>query len=214
MAEAQTTGPPQARDTNKAKRVDTLRDRMIDLAFEEIYANGFLGLRVDTLLAKAKATKGAFYHHFASKAELGYAVIDEILSELADHVWGDHLANYDDPVEGIEATVLYGMQRMGPRAMEFGCPFNNLSQEMSAVDDGFRDRLSALFVRMIGYIADALRRGQAGGFVRQDIDVQATAQFIFAALEGTLSLVKTMGPEASLDTAMAGLRSYLATLRP
>ncbi|MCB1517445.1 MAG: TetR/AcrR family transcriptional regulator [Hyphomicrobiaceae bacterium] len=193
---------------------EPLRDRMLDLAFREIYETGFCGLRVDTLIAKAGTTKGAFYHHFPSKSALGYAVVDEVLAGLADDVWGKHLASFADPIEGIEASALYAMQRLGPRCAELGCPFNNLAQEMSAIDNGFRERLGALFARIIANIAQALRRGQRDGHVRSNIDPDSTAHFTFSALEGTLGVVKTMGADASFDIGMQGLRQYLATLRP
>ena len=191
-----------------------LRSRLLDLAFQEIYQNGFLGLRVDRLIEKAGSTKGAFYHHFPSKNALGYAVVDEVLTDLADTVWGRHLAEFADPLEGIEASARFAMARLGPQCLQLGCPFNNLAQEMSAVDDGFRDRISQIFTGIVGNIADALRRGRAAGHVDPDIDIETTANFIFAALEGSLGLVKAMGAEKALDISMKGLHVYLESLRP
>lgn len=191
-----------------------LRDRLLDLAYLEIYENGFSGLRVDALIAKAGSTKGAFYHHFPSKMALGYAVVDELLAGLADRVWNQHLGSFDDPIVGIEESAKFAMMELGPRCNELGCPFNNLAQEMSAVDEGFRQRMSRIFATIIGHIAAALRRGQAEGFVRKDIDPDVTASFVFAALEGTMGVTKAMGTLEAFDTSMQGMVGYLATLRP
>lgn len=203
----------QTRETagNKAQ---PLRGRLLDLAFREIYENGYGGLRVDTLIDKAGSTKGAFYHHFASKTALGYAVVDEVLGAFADLVWTRHLAEFADPIEGIESSAQFAIAQLGPRCLELGCPFNNLAMEMSAVDEGFRQRIGALFALVIGNIAEALERGQRHGFVRADIDTATTANFIFAALEGSLSIIKAMGTETAFDISLRALRAYLETLRP
>lgn len=191
-----------------------LRARLLDLAYREIYANGFSGLRIDALITKAGSTKGAFYHHFPSKTALGYAVVDEVLAGFVDEIWDLHLSGFDDPIEGIEASARHAMLEVWPDATRLGCPFNNLAQEMSAIDTGFRDRLGTLFARIIGHIAEALRRGIADGHVRPDIDPQVTATFIFAALEGAIGLVKTVGSPEALDQSMRGIHAYLNGLRP
>lgn len=198
---------------NSRKKPPPLRERLLELAFEEMYESGFGGLRIDTLIEKAGSTKGAFYHHFPSKAALGYAVVDEILETLAEDIWGGYLQSFDDPAEGIEACARRMMQHLGPRCMKLGCPFNNLAQEMGAIDDGFRTRLGAIFTKIIGHIAEALRQGQDRGVIRADIDAGQTAHFIFAALEGSMGLFKTMGQGGDFDGSMRGVQDYLASLR-
>ena len=63
----------------KAKATESARSRILRAAFEEIYRHGYQGTRVDAILAETGLTKGAFYHHFSSKQDLGYAVVDEFL---------------------------------------------------------------------------------------------------------------------------------------
>lgn len=56
--------------------------------------------------------------------------------------------------------------------LEYGCSLNNLSQEMSPLDEGFRRRTGNLFKDWHDTIALALRRGQKLGLVRSDVDAQ------------------------------------------
>lgn len=192
---------------------DATRTRLLDVAFAEIHANGFQGLRVDTLLEKAALTKGAFYHHFPSKQALGLAVIDEVLAGMADLVWGGHLAQYDDPIEGIEASVAFALGMLGDRCTTLGCPINNLAQEMSGIDDAFRERLDRVFSGIIDNISGALRRGQSRGIVRSDVETDAAATFILASVEGSIGLAKSARSAAVLDTALREAKRYLASLR-
>lgn len=189
------------------------RTRLLDVAFAEIYEHGYQGLRVDTLLAKAGLTKGAFYHHFPSKSALGLAVVDELLAGLADLVWGQHLAQYDDPIEGIEACAQFALGLLGPRSTTLGCPINNLAQEMSGLDPAFQKRLAAVFEGIINNISAALARGKTHGLVRADVDCDAAATFILAAVEGSIGLAKGTRSEETLARSMEEARRYLASLR-
>lgn len=207
------TDHPSGVGTTDEKR-PALRARLLDLAYREIYENGFSGLRVDALIAKAGSTKGAFYHHFPSKTALGYAVVDEVLAGIADEIWNRHLNRFDDPIEGIEESARYAMMEVWPDCTELGCPFNNLAQEMSAIDTGFRERMGALFARIIENIAAALRRGVASGHVRADIDPQVTANFILAALEGSIGLMKAIGTPQTFDNSLLGIHGFLVSLHP
>lgn len=196
------------------RAADSARTRLLDVAFSEIYANGYQGLRIDTLLEKAELTKGAFYHHFASKQALGLAVIDEVLAAMADLIWGQHLKQYRDPVEGIEASISFATGMLGERCTTLGCPINNLAQEMSGIDDEFRQRLDRVFRGIIANIAAALRHGQARGLIRDDVDPEAAATFIFASVEGAIGLAKSARSTEVLDVAIAETRRYLRSLQP
>jgi AcrR family transcriptional regulator len=192
---------------------DATRTRLLDYAFAEIYAHGYQGLRVDTLLEKAGLTKGAFYHHFPSKQALGLAVIDEVLAGMAELIWGQHLGQHADPIEGIQSSVQFALGMLGDRCTTLGCPINNLAQEMSGIDEAFRERLDGVFRGIIANISAALQRGQAGGLVRSDVDTEAAATFIFAAVEGAIGLAKTARSGDVLGTAMAEAHRYLGSLR-
>jgi len=63
---------------------------LLQAAFEEIYKSGFRGTDLETILRAAGVTKGAMYHHFASKEALGYAVVDEIIASITREkgFWG------------------------------------------------------------------------------------------------------------------------------
>ena len=206
--------PSQSGSGAQARRVaDGARTRILDAAFADIYEHGFQGLRIDGLLEKVELTKGAFYHHFPSKQALGLAVIDEVLAPMADLIWGRHLEQYDDPIAGIEASVSFAIGMLGERCTTLGCPINNLAQEMSGLDDAFRERLDHVFRGIIGSIAAALRRGQSVGRIRSDIDADACATFILASVEGAIGLAKSARCDGLLEVALGEAKRYLASLR-
>jgi AcrR family transcriptional regulator len=53
------------------------RDSLIDAALEIFAERGFATAQLEEIAARAQVTRGAFYHHFNSKAELYVAVLSE-----------------------------------------------------------------------------------------------------------------------------------------
>lgn len=153
-------------------------------------------------------TKGALYHHFPSKDALGHAVVTELLGRrISEFV--DRLAAADDPIRALREWIAGPT----PLPVRMGCPLNNLAQEMAVVDEAFRERVEAVFAAWRGGIADALRRGQRLGLVRADLDPAASAAFILAALEGSVSLAKSAQDESLFRSNMELLSEYIEGLR-
>lgn len=184
---------------------------LLETAYVEIYHGGFQGTGLERILSKAKVTKGALYHYFDSKEKLGYAIVDEVIAEITRKKWLVPLEEGDDPIDTL-IGIVKGTS-LKPEHVEGGCPLNNLSQEMSPLDEGFRRRVAHVFKAWMGAIAAALRRGQEGGQVRRDIDAEDTARFVVATYEGYVSLAKNAQDAEVLRSGLRRMAEYLKGLR-
>jgi TetR/AcrR family transcriptional repressor of nem operon len=81
-------------------------------------------------------TKGAFFHHFASKGAFGYSLVEEVLAQMIAAQWVAPLAASDDPLETIAAEFERGAAALKAQRPILGCPLNNLAQEMNPLDSG------------------------------------------------------------------------------
>src|ERR1700722_8738617 len=90
----------------KTRNLVETRAAILDAAFEEIYAHGFHASSIDAILERTDLTKGALFHQFASKLELGYAVVDEVIVPMTLERWVTPLAAFDDPLQGILELVV------------------------------------------------------------------------------------------------------------
>ena len=142
-----------------ARQPDVTRNRLLECAFEEIYKRGFRAASLDAILEKTGVTKGALYHHFASKSALGYAVVDELLVPHMRTHWLS-VAEAENPLDAAIASIRKRRDKLKERLLTYGCPFNNLAQEMSPVDEGFRTRLQAILDEWMNALASALERGK------------------------------------------------------
>ena len=200
--------------SSRLARRDPLRtrERLLQAAFSEVYKGGYQGTDLDTILASAGVTKGALYHHFDNKEALGYAIVDEVIYGITLAKWVRPLQNAVNPVTTLIEIV--ASTSVAPSDLRGGCPLNNLAQEMSPLDEGFRKRLAKVFADWHGAISSALEEGQKRGHVRPGIDPYDSATFLIAAYEGYISLSKNSQEVKLLESGKRSIVCYLETLRP
>ncbi|MBI1824021.1 MAG: TetR/AcrR family transcriptional regulator, partial [Nitrospirae bacterium] len=157
---------PKIRTRNPEKT----RARILEVAFIEIFKEGFQGVSIDQIVAKTQMTKGAFFHHFPTKQALGYALVDETLSEMVLDRWIRPLEKYENPVEGIVKVLKQVIDQTPDDHISLGCPLNNLIQEMSSVDPVFRDKLKGVLELWINGIEAQLQRAKKRGFLANGIN--------------------------------------------
>lgn len=180
-----------------------------------MYRVGFNASSLDSILAAAGVTKGALYHHFGSKQELGYAVVEERVRRLVHERYIEPFRQAEDPAEGLSRMGRHMEEELLKTGiLSRGCPVNNLVQEMSGVDEGFRRRLSAILEEWKNTIADRIRRGQARGLIRLEVDAEALATFVVASYQGATGFAKNAQDIAPFTACRQALDAHLETLRP
>ncbi|HWH59795.1 MAG TPA: TetR family transcriptional regulator C-terminal domain-containing protein [Terriglobales bacterium] len=188
------------------------RERLLQAAFREVYRSGFQSASIDTILAATNVTKGALYYHFDNKETLGYAVVEEIIAPDLRAKWLRPLQKGKDPINALIDIVQ--SESVEPAAVRGGCPLNNLAQEMSPLDEGFRKRLAMVFDAWREGIAAALREGQTQGRVRHDVKPAEAAGFLIATLEGYVSLAKNAQDAKVMKAGIKNIVGWLQSLRP
>ena len=188
------------------------RERLLQAASREIYRSGFQSAGLGTILASAGVTKGALYYHFKSKEALGYAVVEEVIAPDVHGKWVRPLQSVKDPIDALIGAV----QRIPvrPEDVRGGCQLNNLAQEMSPLDAGFRKRLATVFHAWRKGVADALREGQIHGVVHREVEPAEAAGFLIAMVEGYVSLAKNAQDAKVMKAGIRNIVSWLRSLRP
>jgi TetR/AcrR family transcriptional regulator, transcriptional repressor for nem operon len=199
--------------TRIERNPEATRKRILEAAFMEIYRKGFQGMRLDDVLAATDLTKGALYHHFPNKRALGYAVVDEVILPIMDEMWLEPLKKAPDPMQGVIDVVEQLPEMKPPEMLEYGCPLNNLAQEMSPLDEGFRQRLDYVFRLWHDVTEEALERAKHQGTLRDSVNCDETATFILAAIEGCIGIAKNAQSIERLRACNCCLVDYLQSLK-
>jgi AcrR family transcriptional regulator len=189
------------------------RERLLQAAFQQVYRYGFQSAGIDTILATTNVTKGALYYHFESKEALGHAIVDEIVAKLVRDRWLLPLerSKDKDPIDALIGILQAIPTR--PRDVRAGCPLVNLAQEMSPLDEQFRKRLERLFLAWREGIATLLRKGQARGTVRRDLNADEAASFLVAMVEGYEVLAKNAQDVKVWEVGIRNIVGWLKSLR-
>ena len=197
------------------KAPEATRNKILAAAFQEFYKNGFQGGSLNHIVEMAGTTKGALFHHFAGKQELGYAVVDEVIGPLLQQRWLSPLIDSRDPIADMKKSFRQFVKE-DIRSGHFlqGCPMNNLAQEMSPLDEGFRKRIDKLYSTWRKRIASALVEGAKAGKVRKDIASDQVAALIVASQMGIWGTGKSSGSQELMVHAAEGVCGYLDSLTP
>lgn len=192
---------------------ENTRLRILVATFQEMHKHGYQGMRIDQVLKNTGLKKGALYHHFPSKQALGYAVLEELIQRRITELWIEPLKNFSDPLVGIHTLFQALDNAWSDDFFTLGCPLNNLSQEMSPIDEGFRERIKQFFQVWQNAISEALRKGQQQGIVEATINTDDCAIFILSAIEGALGMTKNYQDKEVFNSSSRELKRYLDKLK-
>jgi AcrR family transcriptional regulator len=204
--------PARATAQSADRDAEATRQRIIESAFREMHRHGYQGMRLDDVLAAAGITKGGLYHHFQSKKALAQAVIDTVIRAHIEDIWLQSLQTTDQPVRALVDIIRNQDDTITDDIISLGCPLNNLAQEMSPLDEDFRQQIGDIYRLWSSGIISALEHGKRCGCIRLSLDSRETAMFILAALEGCLGMAKNAQSREVLGSCTAGLIDYLESL--
>ncbi len=192
-------------------QAESTRSKILQVAAEEILKNGFQSTSVGDILNRTELSKGCFYHHFSSKQELGYAVLDESLVEVKREIWMP-IINSQNPLQSVINMFNSPEQYMDCETVKHGCPINNLAQEMSPIDEGFRARIEAIYSDWKAHLTDALKNSQVNDLMREDVNPEQIATLIIAVSQGAVGIAKNAQQPSSFNEYTRGLVNYLSSL--
>ena len=199
-------------ESERINQAEITRSNIIACAAEEILHTGFQSASVSNILRKAGVSKGCFYHHFPTKKELGYAVLDELFTKVKTEIWEPILTS-KNPLQAIINLYQQPKDHFDNDQIKHGCPINNLAQEMSPVDEGFRERIELIYSGWKQRLTEELQRCQQDGHMKKDINVDDIAALIIAATQGATGIAKNAQNPDSFIEYTRGLSDYLNTLQ-
>lgn len=201
--------PSQIIDSDKAL---STRELILMAAYEEIHRVGYQAASINNILDDTGVTKGALYHHFPAKIDLGYAVLDEVISGMVNAYWIQPLKT-GNPIDIMINLIIQAGDGITQEEIILGCPMNNLAQEMSPIDAGFRQRIDRIYENWRTGLSKALLNGQKEGFVSSEVNPVQMGTMLVATLEGCIGLAKSAQSKDMLMDCGSGLIHILNSLR-
>lgn len=187
------------------------REQIIDAAARLIHLRGYKSTSIEDILRATGIGKGNFYYYFASKEELGFAILDWQTSRFAERVLQKAFGGKRNPLEQIQAYLDLLLDLARKSRCRGGCPVGNLAQELSDTHEGFRRRLDRAFEAWRAFLEGVLRRARAEGRLRPGADPARLSRFLLAGIEGAILLAKVRKDPDVLAECFGELKAHLAT---
>ena len=192
------------------------RKRILDAAQDIVLDRGFAATSVDAVLAEASVTKGAFFHHFPSKLELGRALLERYAAadeQLLEEFMAAAEAQADDPAEQVVAFVREFERVAGELpATQPGCLFVSFIYERQLAGEGSDDIIGTSIRQWRSRLLEKLEAAAAVHPPAADVDLPSLADQVFTTFEGGFILTRAMHDPAHLRAQLAHLRHYVELL--
>ena len=189
------------------------RGKILFAAYKEIHCQGFQAASLSNILAHTGVTKGALYHHFPNKTELGYAVVDEVIALRIQQSFIEPLQHFDNPIDGFIELIQSSGETFSITDVNLGCPLTSLAQEMAPIDEGFRTRLIDIYEKWHQSIADVMDKAKKADQIIDEADPYTLAVTIAATMEGAINAAKVAQDLDKLYYCGCGLIQYLQLIR-
>ncbi len=179
MRSVEETASPRRTRLSAAQR----RESILAAAVEVFSAAGYRAGKVSDVAALVGVSEPVIFQNFGSKAALFAAVVDRV----AEHVRAEleQLAGQPGSAAALLAHALEPGHRHGPHAHEHGFGSHGVlfSDAFALIGEPELTEAARRAARTIaGHLTDLIRRGQADGDIRADLDPEPAAWMLLSLL--------------------------------
>lgn len=181
---------------------------LLDTAEQLVQQNGFAATSVDQILEASGSSKGAFFHHFASKQALAEALVTRYVdADLEMLAAGLAVAEEAaDPVAKVLAFLGYYESWAGTLLeSEASCLYIAVLTEQNLLDSSTAGEVERGIQGWRSALAGLLEDAYDAAGVVDPPDAEELADHLFATFEGAFLLCRSLG---SADPMRAQVRVY------
>jgi len=190
----------------------TARLKLVDAALALVRAKGYAATSVDELCTRAGVTKGAFFHHFASKSDLAVAAARHWSETTGALFAGAPYHDHADPLDRVFGYLDFRKGLLKGAVPEFTCLVGTMVQEVYETGPEIRDACDA----SISGHAATLEADIAAAMARHGVTAPVTAASLAlhtqAVLQGAFILAKAKGGAEIAISSVDHLRRYFELL--
>ncbi len=189
------------------------RQTILDESFKLFYENGFKATSVDTIMKATSLSKGAFYHHFKNKQEIGVSVISERLQQRVYQGMIAPLYASGNVIEILENTFIKRLKSFSLYEKQHGCPVNNLINEVGDYEVAYQSALKRIIEEWKAAITQLIDRGKQEGTIQSSVSSKAVAVYLISTFEGIRGIRKLYDTDHILDEYIEALLHYIHQLK-
>lgn len=189
------------------------RIALLDSALQLVRRQGWAGTSVDELCTVAGVTKGAFFHHFATKEALGVAAAERwtaraqhLIFELPDYL------SIEDPRDRVLGHIDFRLAMIAGPAEDYSCFVGTMVQEAFATSDAVRAAGDASITAYSERLAEDIQQAIDRYGAPAGVSALGLAYHVQAVLQGAFVLAKAKGDPAYPRETIGHLKRYLSLI--
>lgn len=164
------------------------KEKLLEIALELIWQSNYNSVGVNEICRQAGVTKGAFYHHFESKASL--------FCEATQYYWDVIKTDLDtlfspanSAIQQLENLIQYLFQTKlsEDNSTVQGCPFFNAGAQIGADDEKVIEALTVLSDTAIRYNSALIKSLESENYLEPINDHEQLARLVYYYIHGLLS---------------------------
>ena len=183
--------------------------RILDSAERLVQTRGFNGFSYADIATELGVTKASLHYHFASKAELGLALIERYSERFEGALERIDEAGGEPPAKLAAYTRIFAEVLRDGR----NCLCGMLAADFETLSEPMRAAVVAFFDENEEWLARVLADGTADGSLQPEGSARETAQALFGGLEGAMLLARPYGRVDRFEDAAGRLLASLAGSR-
>lgn len=193
-------------------KTEATRKLITAKAFQHFYKNGFKSTSVNEIMKATGLSKGAFYHNFKNKDELGVLVVKEQLNTQIYNAMILPLLAEGKAKPILRSTFLRKFQAFTSDEKLMGCPANNLINEIGGSPNLINEALKDLIDTWVKSVVQIVERGHKDGTMKPESDAQQVAIYLVSSFEGMRGIRKLYTNDINWNAYRAALENYIDQL--
>jgi AcrR family transcriptional regulator len=189
------------------------QELIINKSFDLFYEKGYNATSIPDIMKKTSLSKGAFYHHFKNKHEIGKKVIEVIIRKRIKQGFIDPLSETHNNVPELLLDVFTNrIKNYSEREKALGCPANNLIGEIGYSEEDFRIILKTLIEEWREALIKTIDIGKDRGEINSNVNSSSVAISLICAFEGVRSVRKVYDDDIIYNEFLESMGSFIKNL--
>lgn len=187
--------------------------RLVEAAMSIVRQKGYSATSIDDLCKAAGVTKGAFFHHFASKEALAVEGAAQWTARAEQLIFtAAPWTRIEDPLERLLAHIDFRLAMIDGPAEAFTCFVGTMVQETFASNDAIRAACDLSISTYANRLAEDIQLAIETYGIRDGVTALDLAYHIQAVLQGAFIVAKAKGDPAIARASVTHLKRYVEML--
>ena len=198
------------------KETENTRTKIMNAAQSQILNNGFGGTTIDSIIEEAGVSKGAFFHYFSSKDELGHTLVKRYAEADTEHLEStlskaEGLS--DDPLQQLLIFVkLFEQEAESLEEPYPGCLFASFLSQSDLFDSRIMEIIRNSMLEWRIRVKDKLEEILQKYRPEKEVDIESLADMLLVIFEGSFVLSESHQDSQIIARQLSHYHTYLQLL--